>query len=65
MKTNKDLIFLVVVILYLTSNITSYILFKEVALSNFIWIILLATMVLVHKNYKFGNWLEKNIYEKY
>ncbi len=63
MKTNKDLIFGISLLTWLSSNILCSLFFGPfgVAVSNFVCIILFATMTLVKfKNRRFGNWLEKS-----
>ncbi len=64
MKTNKDLIFAISVILWLSSNILSFIFYKSdgVSVSNFVCIFLFGTMTLIKlKNKKFNSWLEKKL----
>lgn len=61
MRTNKDIVFVILITLWLISNITSFILYTSIGItfSNFIWILLLSIMVgfkLLNK--KFNNWLE-------
>lgn len=62
-KTKKDLIFTITVILWLTSNVVGYILDDNfgIAISNMICIGLFGTMIIVKMKYrKFGLWLEKS-----
>ena len=64
MKTNKDLIFTISNIIWLFSNILSFIFYKSdgVAVSNFVCILLFGTMTFIKiKNKTFGNWLENKL----
>lgn len=64
MKTNKDLIFTISVIIWLISNILSFIFYKSdgVAVSNFVCILLFGTMTFIKvRSKKFSNWLENRI----
>lgn len=64
MKTNKDLIFAISNIIWLFSNILSFIFYKSdgVAVSNFVCILLFGTMTFIKiKNKTFGNWLENKL----
>lgn len=64
MKTNKDLIFTISVIIWLVINISTVLLFS----SDYIWLsnlvcILLFSILTIYKvrNKRFSNWLENNI----
>lgn len=64
MKTNKDLIFVMCITFWFTSNICSFIYFGStgVMVSNFSYIIILSMLVLFKMNNKrFNNWLETKI----
>lgn len=64
MKTNKDLIFTISNIIWLFSNILSFIFYglKGVAVSSFVCILLFGTMTIIKiKNRTFGNWLEHKL----
>ena len=64
MKTNKDLIFAISNIIWLFSNILSFIFYSldGVAVSSFVCILLFGTMTFIKiKNKKFGNWLENKL----
>lgn len=64
MKTNKDLIFTISVMIWLFSNILSFIFYKSdgVAVSNFVCILLFGTMTFIKiRSKKFNNWLESRI----
>lgn len=64
MKTNKDLIFTISVMIWLFSNILSFIFYKSegVAFSNFVCILLFGTMTFIKiRSKKFNNWLENRI----
>ena len=63
-KTNKDLIFTVTVILWLSSNVIGFFIDGNfgTTISNFICIGLFGTMTVIKLKYKkFGLWLEKPI----
>lgn len=65
--TNKDLIFVISVTIWLLSNILSFIYYKSdgVAVSNFVCILIFGTMTFIKlKNKKFGNWLENKLNSK-
>ena len=67
MKTNKDLIFAISLTLWLSSNILSFIFYKSdgVSVSNFVCILLFATMTLIKlKNKKFNTWLENELWKR-
>ena len=64
MKTNKDLVFTISVIIWLVINISTVLLFS----SDYIWLsnlvcILLFSILTIYKvrNKRFSNWLENNI----
>ena len=64
MKTNKDLIFTISNIIWLFSNILSFIFYnlEGVAVSSFVFILLFGTMTIIKiKNKTFGNWLEHKL----
>ena len=64
MKTNKDLIFGICVLIWLCSNVLSFIFYKSdgVAISNFVCMILFGTMTFIKiKNKTFANWLENKL----
>ena len=63
-KNNKDLIFVITVILWLSSNIVGYFIDANfgIAVSNMICIGLFGTMTIVKLNYKkFSLWLDNPI----
>jgi uncharacterized protein with PQ loop repeat len=65
--TNKDLIFVISVTIWLLSNILSFIYYNSdgVAVSNFVCILIFGTMTFIKlKNKKFGNWLENKLNSK-
>lgn len=67
MKTNKDLIFTISVVIWLFLNILSFIFFKldGVAVSNFVCILLFGTMTFIKiRSKKFSNWLENKLIVK-
>jgi len=61
--TNKDFIFVSIVVIWLLLNIAAFFMFEDfgVAMSNIICISLLLVMLIFkHNNYRrFGDWLEK------
>ena len=64
MKTNKDLIFTISNIIWLFSNILSFIFYglNGVAVSSFVCILLFGTMTIIKiKNKTFSNWLEHKL----
>lgn len=64
MKTNKDLIFAISNVIWLFSNILSFIFYKYegIVVSNFVGILLFGTMTFIKiKNKTFGNWLENKL----
>ena len=64
MKTNKDLIFVLIVCLWMLSNLSSFALWQSfgVLISNFVWILITATMVLIkQRSDSFEFWLNKKI----
>lgn len=67
MKTNKDLIFSISVIIWLFSNILSYIFYNlnGVIVSNLVNILLFGTMTFIKiRSKKFNNWLENKLIVK-
>jgi len=67
MKTNKDLIFVLIVWLWILSNLSSFALWQSsgVLISNFVWILITATMVLIkQRSDSFEFWLDKKIPSK-
>lgn len=64
MKTNKDLVFSISVIIWLTSNVVSYILYGSDGsfISNILCLSLFAFMTYIKMiNKRFGIWLERKI----
>jgi len=62
MKTNKDLIFVLIAWLWILSNLSSFALWQSsgVLISNFVWILITATMVLIkQRSDSFEFWLNK------
>lgn len=67
MKTNKDLIFSISVIIWLFSNILSYIFYNlnGVIVSNLVNILLFGTITFIKiRSKKFNNWLENKLIVK-
>lgn len=63
-KTNKDLFFAVVCILWLTGNIIEFALRGECFNNNILFIALMTTVVLEKAtNNAFNSWLNKKIYD--
>ena len=63
-KTNKDLFFAVVCILWLTGNIIEYAFRGECFNNNILFIALMSTVVLEKtRNNAFYSWLNKKIYD--
>lgn len=63
MKTNKDLIFAILLSGFLVSGTLSFILFGSIGLviSNWIWIFLVGIITFLKIKHKaFGSWLEKS-----
>ena len=64
MKTNKDLVFTISVIIWLVINISTVLLFSSdyIWLSNLVCILLFSILTICKfKNKRFSNWLENNI----
>ena len=64
MKTNKDLVFTISVIIWLVINISTVLIFSSdyVWLSNLVCILLFSILTICKiKNKRFSNWLENNI----
>ena len=63
-KTNKDLFFVVVCVLWLTGNVIEYAFRGECFNNNTLFIALMSTVVLEKAtNNAFNNWLNKKIYD--
>ena len=64
MKTNKDLVFTISVIIWLVINISTSLLFSSdyIWLSNLVCILLFSILTICKvRNKRFSNWLENNI----
>jgi uncharacterized protein with PQ loop repeat len=64
MKTNKDVIFAISLLVWLTSNILCSIFFQGIGvmISNFVCILLFSIMTFFKiTNKTFGNWLEQKL----
>ncbi len=64
MKTNKDLVFTISVIIWLVINISTSLLFSSdyIWLSNLVCILLFSILTICKfKSKRFSNWLENNI----
>jgi len=61
--TRKDIIFFIILALYLISNFTFFKLFGDVGLiiSDLFWITIIAVLISLKRKTKLGNWLETKI----
>ena len=62
-KIKKDIVFAIIVILWLTSNISTCLFISAdlIAVSNLVWILIMCALILLKNYTSLGNWLEQKI----
>lgn len=62
-KIKKDIVFAIVLILWLTSNISAFLFISVdfIAVSNLVWMLIMCTLILLKNYTSFGSWLEKKV----